>query len=323
MNNSGIIILDGPDGSGKTTLADYYVKKYHAKYLHLTYRWINNMFEYNTAAIELAAKWAHEGHLVIIDRLWMSDNVYDKVFRGGVKNPFLGRYIDRLVLRYGGQYVLCVPYKSREYLDHYETLKTVRTEMFATMLKVYDEYLYLYNKIQTWPHVHRYCMFTEGNDYEGFADSIREKAIAARQDGFMLDPSDKSFSGSLEHGCVLFINESQTLRKGKQWYPRHEQTSGNEHLCGVLDLLSGVPEHQLMWCDVDTGPWQHITSKYEVYPITLGIGAYRKIVKDSAHYHFYGKPDNHITPEQDIASNYNTTFMQRLIHQINRYTQGE
>lgn len=321
MNKAGIIILDGPDGTGKTTLANYYIKKYNAKYLHLTYRWVNNMFEYNTAAIELAAKWANEGHLVIIDRLWMSNNVYDKAFRETVKSPFLGRFIDRLVLRYGGQYIVCVPYKSREYLDHYETLKTLRTEMYSTMLKVYDEYERLWNQIELekWPHAHRYCLFTEGSDPEGFADSILEKAVAARQDGYMLDPANKSWSGSLEHGEILFINEQTTLRKGKPWYPRHEQTKGTMHLTSTIALLAGIPEYKIMWTDVDNGPWKEITSKYDVYPVTLGVGAYRKIVKDAEHYHFYGKPDNHITPEQDIDSSYNTTFMQRLIHQLNRY----
>ena len=39
-----IIVLEGPDGSGKTTLARHLVELLGAEYLHLTYRWPTKMF---------------------------------------------------------------------------------------------------------------------------------------------------------------------------------------------------------------------------------------------------------------------------------------
>lgn len=315
----GIIILDGPDGTGKSTLAQYYIKKYNARYLHLTYRFKNNMFEYNTAAIELAARWANQGHLVIIDRLWMSELVYAKVFRGGCKQAFYGRFIDRLVLRYSGIYVLCLPESSREYLSHYETLKTLRDEQYESMLHVYNEYKKLWNKcgLECWPHIFRYDMFVDGLAMEDYAEWILEKLRAEREQGFMLEPTHKNFSGSLSHGEVLFIDAEPIIRHGRAYYPRHKYEDGSVHLTATLEL-AGIPEYKLMWTDL-TGPWKDLTSKYELQPIALGHQTYRGIVKDADHYHYYGKPDCHITPEQDLDSHGQTTFMQRMIHQIQRY----
>ncbi len=52
-----IIVLDGPDAVGKTTLAEAFLKKYpDTKYLHLIYRWQDKIFDYHTAAMKLAGK---------------------------------------------------------------------------------------------------------------------------------------------------------------------------------------------------------------------------------------------------------------------------
>ncbi|HYD35935.1 MAG TPA: hypothetical protein VD999_07795 [Vitreimonas sp.] len=321
MNPSGIIILDGPDGTGKTTLAQYFINRYQARYLHLTYRFKNNMFEYNTAAIELAAKWANEGYLVIIDRLWMSNYVYDKVFRKGPHQAYLGRFIDRLVLRYSGIYVICLPENSREYLNDYNDLKSTRIEMYSRMDEIYNEYAWWWQKIQKekWPHAIRYDMYKEGRDIQLFAQSLLERLGEERENGYMLNPMDKNFSGSLAHGEVLFIDAKANRRKGLPWYPRHSYTEANIHLAAVLEL-AGIPEYKLMWTNIESGLWKELTSKYELQPIALGHDAYRAMVWDSGSYHFYGKPDCHITPEEDLRARGQTTFMQRMIHQITQYT---
>ena len=77
-----IIVLDGPDAVGKTTLANKIVEMYpNTKYLHLTYRFKDKIFDYHTAAIRLASKWA-KTHNVIIDRWWPTEAWYATVYRG-------------------------------------------------------------------------------------------------------------------------------------------------------------------------------------------------------------------------------------------------
>ena len=78
--NHGIIVLDGPDGAGKTTLAKYLQGHYGAKYIDMTYRWKKNQFEYHTAAIHHAIQLSQK-QLVVIDRWWMSENIYADVYR--------------------------------------------------------------------------------------------------------------------------------------------------------------------------------------------------------------------------------------------------
>jgi len=318
MKPAGLIILDGPDGAGKTTLAQYYVKKHGAIYMHLTYRFKDNMFAYHTAMLLKACKLVDQGHLVIIDRLWMSELVYAKVFRNGSKWPFMSRFLDRIILKYSGIYVMCVPESSREYLTHYDELKTLRDEMYESMFNVHYEYVRLWQKTQDecWPHVYRYDMFIQGLDMEGFADEILAIHQANRDEDSIKLESNIQFSGSLTYGEVMFLDSNPTLRKNHPWHHRHHYGEGSLHLSGILEI-AGIPEYKLMWGNTkDEATWKHLLSTYDIKPICLGHDAYRDIVKDSKHYTYYGQPDGHITPERDLDSHGQTTFMQRLILQL-------
>tara|TARA_R100000234_G_scaffold46829_1_gene28001 strand:- start:21412 stop:22410 length:999 start_codon:yes stop_codon:yes gene_type:complete len=138
-----IIVLDGPDAVGKTTLAKAFSKRYsNVKYLHLKHRWKNNMFDYHTAAFRLAKRWSYEGNIVIIDRWWMSEACYASVYRGGSAWPLQGRFHERLGLTYGVVYVLCLPDETT--LDRFEKLKKERHEQYDDIQKVCDMYNKLY-----------------------------------------------------------------------------------------------------------------------------------------------------------------------------------
>jgi hypothetical protein len=56
-----------------------------------------------------AQRLAAEGHLVVVDRHWLSEHAYGTVYRGGSAYPVAGRCFDRLWLRSAALYVLCVP----------------------------------------------------------------------------------------------------------------------------------------------------------------------------------------------------------------------
>ena len=51
---TGIIVLDGPDCCGKTTLANDLIMNHGARYVHATYRFGKTMFAYHTAVMRKA-----------------------------------------------------------------------------------------------------------------------------------------------------------------------------------------------------------------------------------------------------------------------------
>lgn len=79
---TGIISIDGPDASGKTTLAKRLVDLFDAVYLPL--EWTpaieENMFDYRMAAITLARILAKD-RVVVMERAWLSNPIYSKMFR--------------------------------------------------------------------------------------------------------------------------------------------------------------------------------------------------------------------------------------------------
>lgn len=76
-----IILLCGPDGSGKSYLADQIMKKYpNHVYIHnAVTNDIRSLHENTVRAAILAS----EQHTVIIDRLHISEKIYGTLFRNG------------------------------------------------------------------------------------------------------------------------------------------------------------------------------------------------------------------------------------------------
>lgn len=124
-----IIVFEGPDGCGKTTLAKELASIMGARYIHLTYRFKDKMDLYHTAAIRLAAHLAQH-QPVIIDRWWPSEIIYADAYRGGSK--FTKQYflLEHIATEIGVTYVFCIPANRNEYLKFYNELKGKREEMY-------------------------------------------------------------------------------------------------------------------------------------------------------------------------------------------------
>jgi thymidylate kinase len=135
----GLIIVDGCDGTGKTTLAKAICERFNGIYMHNTYRWPTKMPLYHTAALHRALKLA-KTRLVVIDRLWMSEAIYAEVYRGGSSWPHMGRMIDRIVRKHAGLYILTLSPEGHK--ERFDKLKTEREEMYDNVEAVrirYDE----------------------------------------------------------------------------------------------------------------------------------------------------------------------------------------
>ncbi len=141
----GIIVLDGPDGCGKTTLAEKFQELYGAQILHLTWspELENRMSDYMIGNIEEAIELS-KTKLVIIDRCWMSEICYSEAFRNGTNWPLLHETCDRMLLNNNAYNVICMPNDPRRGIERFNKLKTERDEMYDSIDNVFDYYYAIY-----------------------------------------------------------------------------------------------------------------------------------------------------------------------------------
>lgn len=138
---TGIIILEGPDGCGKTTLANHFIEKYDAKYMHLT--WSEDlekcMDKYQIESL-LNAEQLSKDHLVIIDRLWISEIVYSDVYREGSQYRGLHQTMKLLIDKMDAINIVCLPEGEQDYYLHFQKLKDEREEMYTNPVKALEVY---------------------------------------------------------------------------------------------------------------------------------------------------------------------------------------
>lgn len=130
-----IIIIEGPDGTGKTSLATEIQKQIGAHVIHCTYNKYWDIGEYHYQIMEHALRLHNRGIHVILDRWAPSEHVYGKVFRKGESydtNQAIAHYsIDDTL------YVYC---RNDNAVENHLKNKTRRDEMFESMAKVSKEF---------------------------------------------------------------------------------------------------------------------------------------------------------------------------------------
>jgi len=85
----GLILIDGPDGSGKTTLSERICELTGGEYIHLYWSEAieEHMHTYRTGALYYAAAMAKDT-VVVLERAWLSHPIYSLVYRGGEMHPW-------------------------------------------------------------------------------------------------------------------------------------------------------------------------------------------------------------------------------------------
>ena len=102
-----IVIFEGPDGVGKTTLIKHIKEQYgkDAYYMHL--RVHKDMKLWHTASARLAISKKQDGKLVLLDRHWPSEQFYSHIYREGPS--YDPEEIYRRLKLEGALYVWCLP----------------------------------------------------------------------------------------------------------------------------------------------------------------------------------------------------------------------
>lgn len=263
-----IICLEGPDGSGKTTLAAELMKASQARpvqVLHSRYR--KDQAVWDLGALRRAIKIHLAGGIAILDRHWIGDNVYGQTFRnqGGIWT----RRMDSILRRYGCLYVLCIP-PVNFVVDHFAKLKEQRKEMYQTMGEVACRYIDLYEG--------NILRHRDGMDYVELAsamfpwsnreDVIRydisrqpksqtkrfaaELLLRAYDLSLLSDPlrstsleGNWNFSGSAAVGGDLIVLQTTTVGCDYQQWPVASRLSEHEFFNEALHLAK-VDESKIM-----------------------------------------------------------------------------
>jgi len=135
---NSLILIDGPAACGKTTLANEIIKTVESRgcrgyYTHLTYIKDNRemwMAQYK-ALFEASVKLDQPRNVVVIDRHWMSENVYSAIYRGGTKLRDAARIWDQIIQRMCGIYVICSP-EPESAFDRHAKMKRFREELYES-----------------------------------------------------------------------------------------------------------------------------------------------------------------------------------------------
>ena len=166
-----IIILEGPDGVGKTTLANTFKEIYKKKVYYMHLRVHKNMKLWHTASARLAIRKHNGGRLVMMDRHWPSEQWYSYIFREGPSYDPTDLYYD--LKEISTKYIWCLPSDLRKVKENHIKNRERRREEYHDIDKVIDLY-----------HAHWYGITTGKRDFLGFLSPLMNRPDFIRYDMF-------------------------------------------------------------------------------------------------------------------------------------------
>ena len=254
-----IIILEGPDGGGKTTLSEYirqhmsdgrmtHVIK-HGPYTGLTSEELcKTFFRSMSAAI------TYNDH-IIMDRSWLSEPIYGQVYRNGLNRVDVQRrrMLERVALSRGAVVIQCQPEfdvccsaflsrQNQEYLDTPEQLQ-----------EVYNAYETL--GMQTHLPVIHYD-YTQDNP-----DDILAKALRVSIENF------HTGGGSFRQGNYLFLCDKgpqANMKNNTVIVPfiNFNDTDGPSRMLAATLEKEGVAESDCYWANTQLPNGKPATTEF-------------------------------------------------------------
>lgn len=276
-----VTIFEGPDGGGKSTLAQEYAQLTQARYVHHgPYKQVGDGLSRMFLESMLPALLGYQD--VVLDRCWLSEPIYADAYRQGNDRVGLARcrVLDRLALRCGAVVVKCLPpwahvracFTGRvadEYLDNEQQL-----------LQVYGEYQHDLNS-----HLHE----VEHNYVEHLREPLSltvmtgvkplVEQLRARNPAHSLRVNS---TGNWEAPIVL-VGENFGERKNNDalYQAPFGSLNGNGCSLWLADRLAeaDISEQSLLWVNADEldEDWLHPHRGKQF--IALGEVAYNKLMK--------------------------------------------
>lgn len=289
---TGIIVLDGPDCCGKTTLAKTLITKYGAKYVHATYRFGNTMFAYHTAVLRKAVKLS-ASHLVVVDRLWPSEVVYGNVFRKGLaygkepstESPWSHGWsmFDAVLRKHAAIYVFCLPndvtVASARHAKHKDPAHPYEDERYK---EVCNRYLQLHSFLSSTvdrPDIMAYRIEREGADVADFAQQVVIKLAYWRAQQWMplLRSDFPNVLGHVALAKAMFVGDQLNSYTLKLRWPFFFYGNSSLHLHRAMQDAFGAKQAHIMLANAnDPGTITEIAvinKKYRIPVYALGKAA--------------------------------------------------
>ena len=180
----GLILLEGPDCSGKTTLARALCDNLQAHYIHSSYTSGLDVMAYHKNHIDTAIDYLQDGP-VIIDRLYPSEMVYGRAFRNNiyeesstVETPWGTKYLElhNKLESLGTIHIYCIPSKLQKAIERYtKNIDTDHPFGSDKWEEIYMLYNLLYIHMETnHPNtrMYHYDIDTDGKDLNNFVKLI-------------------------------------------------------------------------------------------------------------------------------------------------------
>lgn len=150
MRKPKIFIVEGPDGTGKTTMCNILSKLHDIPIVHLTYfeKQVDMEQQYKRVfqlIYSLSTENTENG--IIFDRFTASNTVYSQVYKNSKESPWTNK-IKQLLATICGMiditFIHCLPTDRQDYLNHYKDIASNRDELYGDdtekMGRVYDVY---------------------------------------------------------------------------------------------------------------------------------------------------------------------------------------
>lgn len=283
-NSCRVTIFEGPDGAGKSTIAEEYAKRTGARYFHhgpykrLGWPGLSRMFVESM----MPALLGHED--VVLDRCWVSEPIYADAFRQGKDRVGMARsrQLDRLAMRCGAVIVKCLPpwahvkssftgRQADEYLDNEQQL-----------LRVYGDYSH---DLNTHLHEVEYDYTKSLGKPLGLVAMELERLVEYQRVKNPCHSLNVNSAGNLS-APILLVGDSFAERQDSD--PLYQWPFGSLSNIGCSMWLSrqlddaDISEQSLLWVNADelTNEWVVPLFDREGGPpqiVTLGEDAERKV----------------------------------------------
>lgn len=127
-----IILLEGADCSGKTTLAETLCSALQEKAVYVHHTEKNNTIADFSRTLNEAADRRREGKWTIIDRLWISEMIYGPLMRDANRDP--EGVVARLCHMHGVVTVVSIRQDLSKHLNHFRETQKTRDEYAAEQI---------------------------------------------------------------------------------------------------------------------------------------------------------------------------------------------
>lgn len=251
--SKAITIFEGPDGGGKSTIAQEYAQLTQARYVHHgPYKQVTDGLARMVYESMLPALLGYED--VVLDRCWISEPIYADAFREGRDRvgPERARMMDRVAMRCGAVVVRCLPpwafvkatfngRKDEEYLDDDQQL-----------LRVYGDYqhdlnTHLHGVDYDWTqHVDKKLSLTVMTAVKPLVELMRAKNPPH---------SVRALSAGNWNAPVVIVGDSFAEHKNNDAMYQLPFVSMNGNGCSMWLARQlaegGVSEQSLLWINAD------------------------------------------------------------------------